>query len=138
MNKYFILLFCLFGLSFLYQTSAAAPKECDVFYYDVPAPPVCTWVIGPDGKKYQECTSVGSAAYTATLNAKQKSFTLKSFPLNDLEWSGICKCTLTLYNKTGNKSCYINYPFSNSKAKHVYANKIWKRRTTGFKVACTF
>ena len=138
MNKSFILLICLFGLSFLYQASAAAPKQCEIAYYDVPAPPVCTWVTGPDGKKYQECTSNGSAAYAALLDKSDKGFSELNFPLNDIEWSGYCKCTLTLYSKSGNKSYYINYPFSNSKAKHVYANKVWKRKTTGFKVACTF
>ncbi len=139
MKRSFILLLCLFGLSFLNQASAAAaPKECQVGYYDVAPPPVCTTEIGADGKPEQVCTAVGSAAYGWTLNAKEKSFTLKSFPLNDIEWSGYCKCTLTLYNKTGNKSYNVNYPFSNSKAKHVYANKIWKKKTTGFKVACTF
>lgn len=139
MDKSFILLICLFGLSCLYQASAAAPKQCAIGYYDVPAPPVCTWVTGPDGKKHQECTSVGSAAFGAALDKNQKTLKEPNFPFNDLDFSGYCsKCTLTVYSKANYKGYSLSYAFSKSKAKHIYNNKLWKRATKSFKVVCTF
>ena len=144
MNKSFILLVCLFGLSFLFQGSqgqtatAAAPRQCEIGYYDVPQPPVCTTEIGADGKPEQVCTAVGSAAFAANLDKNMKSFPVKSFPLNDIEWSGYCRCTLYLYSQPNYKGYSLSYPFSKNTAKHIYVNKIWRRTAKSFKVSCTF
>ena len=140
MNKSFILLICLFGLSFLFQGSQAqtAPKQCVIGYYDVPAPPVCITFIDKDGKKQQECSAIGSAAFGAALDKKQKSLLESSFPLNDLDFSGSCQCTLYLYSKANYKGYSLSYPFSKSKAKHIYVNKIWTRSAKSFKIVCSF
>lgn len=138
MNRSLILLICLFGLSFLYQASAAAPKQCIIGYEDVPAPPFCEWVTGPDGKKHQECTSIGSAARGAALDKTAKTLREPSWNLNVLDFSGYCKCTLTIYSKTNYKGYSLSYPFSKSKTKTIYPKKLWKRATNSFKVVCAF
>ncbi len=138
MNKSFILLLCLLGLSFIFKASAAAPKQCAIEYEDAPAPPFCEWVTGPDGKKYQECIDIGSAARGERLDKTQKTLKDPDWALHVLNFSGYCKCTLTIYSKANYKGYSLSYPFSKSKTKTIYPKNLWKRATNSFKVVCAF
>jgi len=138
MNKSFILFVCLVGLSVLFQGAQAAPRQCAIDYEDVPAPPICEWVTGPDGKKHLECTDIGSAARGVALDRTQKTLREPSWALNILNFSGYCKCTLIIYSKANYKGYSLCYPFSKSKTKTIYPSKLWKRPTRSFKVICVF
>lgn len=137
MNKLHILLVCLFGLSCLLEATAHGIDPCEIGYYGVPPPPVCKWVTR-NGKRVQECTAVGGGAYAAVLDDHNLVHKNANFPLSSLDFSGYCRCTLTLYSLTNNKGYYLSYPFSKSKTKKINATTLWKRATKSFKVVCAF
>ncbi len=132
-NKSSILLICLFGLSFLYQASAAAPKQCVLYYEDLIEIPSCD-LTGPN----DECESTGSAAVSVTLDKSEKTLKESSWPLGVLSWDGDCKCTLKIYSKVNYQGCSLSYPFSKSKTKTIYPKKLLKKDAKSFKVVCSF
>jgi len=148
MNKLSLLLVCLvLFLSGHTQTTTGttstpatpAPVQCQVGYYDVPQPPVCTTETGADGQPEQVCTAVGSAAYVGILDKANPTFSENNFPLNDIDWSGTCRCSLWVYSGLNLKGQYwLQYGFSKSKTKSIVVSQIWKRPTRSFKITCTF
>ena len=133
-NKPSIILICLLGLSFISQASASPPKQCAIVYEDASSTSDCKSLIGPD----EECEDMGTAARGETLDKTQKTLKDPDWSLGVLNFSGDCKCTLTIYSKANFKGCSLSYPFSKSKTKKIYPDKLWKKDTRSFKVVCSF
>ena len=144
-HKLSLFTLCFLGISFLSQAQGlaesriapAASKKCSVFYYDNPAPnPDCR---GPDGKPVQgECSELGPASVMEVLDKNAKSLFVPSWGLDEMEWRGYCHCTLYLYSKANYKGYSLKYPFTKSKAMHIFTSKLWRRPVHSFKVICTF
>ena len=115
-NRLFLLLVCLLGMFFLCQ-GAEIYRQC-AFGYDN--------------------SQGGSRAFAAILDNDVNSFSQKNFPLNNVDFSGYCYCTLSLYSKINFKGYSISCPYSEGDAGHIYVNEIWGRKTNSFKVVCSF
>ena len=143
MNKLSLLLVCLVlflhGNTQTTTTTTPASVYCEVGYYNVPPPPVCTTETGADGQPVQVCTAVGSAVAAQIIDKAHPTFSLNNFPLNDIDWSGTCKCYLWLYSGVNFKGQYwLQYSFAKSKTKSIVVSQIWKRLAKSFKITCTF
>jgi len=137
MNKFAALLMFFLGASFMLQAIQA--QGCEVAYYDIPAPPECETYIDENGEEEEECTAIGSAAFAALLDSTSPTLTEPTLPLNDLDFTGDCDCTLRVYSGLNLGGCYVQEDVVSNTHINVVGG-IWTRTANpqSFEVTCTF
>ena len=105
MNKFAALLMFFLGASFMLQAIQA--QGCTVAYYDIPAAPDCEYITDENGEEEEECTTVGSAAFAAALSPENAYISEPNFSLSEIDLSGDCDCTLTVYSQKNLKGCKV-------------------------------
>jgi len=142
MKKHFILLIFISSL-FLSVNSQIGdpdqtPRECQIVYDDIPKPPVCEKVIGPDGQEENECYATGPIPHTETTNKNDSSFSESNFPLSSIDWSGYCNCSLLVYSRVNLKGYWLTYPFRFATDSRIAVRDILKINANSFNITCTF
>ena len=136
-NLAFLLL--IFSIFILFTVAKSAPKKCEISYYDVAQPAKCFKYLNDNGRWKKKCQKAEpSAGYFMVTDKQHRTFAEKSMRLKDLEFSGRCHCVLTLYSKERFKGKSKNYTFDKSKSQHIYAKKIWNKKSKSFQVTCSF
>ena len=136
MKNSFIILISLFSISSLFVS--AQTQECQIGYYDVPQPPMCTTETDEDGQPEEVCTAVGSAAFAGITNPTEPSFSESTFPLNDIDWSGTCNCTLLAYSGENLTGYWLAYPFNETTENKVVVTDLLTTAPKSFNITCIF
>ncbi len=142
MNKFTALLMFFLGASIMLQVTQA--QDCTIGYYDIAPPAECEYYTDENGEEEEECSAVGSAAFAALLNSETATLSEPDFPLNDLDFTGDCDCTLRVYSGADLKGCSVQAGVltesSESSEQITVLGDLWKRAANprSFEVTCNF
>ena len=128
-----------FILSLLYATEAklrCSTNPCQVAFFGPESPPVCETVVDENGQEQQQCYAIGSAAFAAALSRSNPSFG-ESIPLSQINFSGNCRCILTLWSQANFQGESFTYRTQNNNDQ-VFPDEIWSQENQSFRVRCRF
>ena len=138
MAKAISLIVALLALSYIASARKACPilEPCTLGFYGPEAPPVCQTFTDENGEQQEQCFAIGSAAFGVVLDKDDRSVD-EDTEIAEIDFSGHCDCTLTLWNSPSFDGEFIKYRFEASRP-HFYINEIWSQDAESFSVTCKF